>query len=210
MNRIPFIKISALTTLVLTMYGCASIPPEAVALSQSVGESINSLHQSNLRLINQYFDQKITKLDSLEKEALDHFFNKVITGTQSPDAPLLGEKELNSIKGAVQRIHKRSEQFKSSINEIRILIIKHSQKDYDTLAKANTAITDLLQSSISVDQARADGFSQLKAISDNTIDLARLEPVIENYLQKFNDTSRSSAGLIKTINGLMSPHKGTK
>ena len=210
MNLIPFIKTPALVTLVLTMHGCAAIPPEAVTLNQAVGESIDSLHQSNLRLTNQYFDQKITRIDELEKEALNHFFNQIITGTQSPEASPLGAKELNSIKDATQRIHKRSEQFKSSINAIRVLILKHSQTDYDTLTKANTAITGLLQSGVNLDQAQSDGLFKLKTISHNTIDLTQLDPIIENYIHKFDSTTSSSLSLIKTINGLVSPNKGTK
>ena len=171
-----------LLAIVLIVGGCASIPQESVTLSKELATGITSIHESNIRFVNQYFDRKKSEIDEYEKTALENLFNKIAAATTKPGAPALGVHDLYNIKGKVEEIHKVSNKYELDSSEA--LIIEKIQGEYNTLMSANSSITGIFQSAVDVDKAKNDGLSKVKEFTDGKLDLTDIDSKVNEYLSK--------------------------
>ena len=155
--------------LTLSFSGCSSIPQSSVTLSQELAVGITHIHESNIRFVNQYFNQKKIEIDGYEKKAIDDFFDKIIAGTSNPDAPQLDADDFHKIKLKIEEIHKLSNDYKAGIEASKILIIDKLQNDYNSLISINSTITGLLQSAVDVEKAKNDGLSKVAEFTKGKI-----------------------------------------
>jgi hypothetical protein len=193
---------------VITVSGCASIPQESVTLNKEVATGITSIHESNIRFVNQYFDIKSSKIDKYEKEALDNYFNKIAAATTKPGAPPLGVQDLYKIKEKVEEIHAVGTKFKAELNASKDMIIEKLQGEYNLILSANSSITGLLQSAVDIDKAKNDGLSKVKAFTDGKIDLTDIDSKVNEYLSKFGSSSAQASSLIESIQETLNSGKG--
>ncbi len=195
---------------VLALSGCANIPQEAVTLNKEVSAGITSIHESNVRFINQYFDMKKAGVDRYEKQALDSFFNAVATATAKPGAPPLAVKDLYNIKSKIEEIHAMANQYKDALEKSKALIIEKVQGEYNLLISANSDITGLLQAAVDVDKAKNDGLVKVKTYTDGKIDLTDIDAEIDDYLAKLGSSSAKASKLIESIEKVLDSRKGDK
>lgn len=206
-NRV--LKSLALATVII-LSGCASIPQESVTLNKEIATGITSIHESNIRFINQYFEIKHSQIDKFEKEAIDNFFNKIAAATTKPGAPPLGAQVLYKIKEKVEAIHAKGIKFKAELDTSKNLIIEKLQSEYNLIISANSSITGLLQSAVDVDKAKNDGLSKVKDLSDGKIDLTYIDSKVDDYLAKLGSSSSRTSSLIETIQESLNSKKGDK
>lgn len=209
MNKNGVVKI-LLLAIVLIVGGCASIPQESVTLSKELATGITSIHESNIRFVNQYFDRKKSEIDEYEKTALENFFNKIAAATTKPGAPALGVQDLYNIKGRVEEIHKVSNKYKYELDSSEALIIEKIQGEYNTLMSANSSITGILQSAVDVDKAKNDGLSKVKEFTDGKLDLTDIDSKVNEYLSKLGSSSSQASSLIESIQNIIDSQEGDK
>jgi len=197
-------------TLMILVAGCASIPQESVTLNKEVANGITSIHESNIRFINQYFVVKKAEIDKYEKEALDNFFNKIAAATSNPSTPPLRVQDLYKIKGKVEEIHAVGTKFKSELDASKDLIIEKVQSEYNLVISANSSITGLLQSAVDVDKAKNDGLSKVKELTSGKIDLTDIDSQINDYLAQLGSSSAQASSLIESIQEALNSNKGDK
>jgi hypothetical protein len=190
--------------------GCTSIPQESVTLNKEIATGITSIHESNIRFINQYFEVKQAEIDKYETEALDNFFNKIAAATTKPNAPPLGVQDLYKIKEKIEQIHSVGTKFKNELNASKDLIIEKLQSEYNLIINANSSITGILQSAVDIDKAKNDGLSKVKELTDGKIDLTDIDLKVNEYLAKFGSSSAQASSLIKSIQELLNSPKGDK
>ena len=190
-------------SLSLIVSGCASIPQESVTLSKEIGSGITSIHESNVRFVEQYFRVKKSEIDIYEKEAMDNFFNKIAAAAANPEAPPLGAQELYKIKGKVEEIHALGSKFKEELDISKSLVIEKLQNEYNTLISANSSITGLLQSAVDVDKAKNDGISKVKEYTNGKVDLTDIDEKVNEYLSKWGASSAQASGLVESIQGII-------
>ena len=68
----------------ILLSSCTGLPRESITLNREVALGITSIHKSNLRFLNQYFELKNLEIDKYEKEAIETFFNKISAATKKP------------------------------------------------------------------------------------------------------------------------------
>ena len=201
------IKVVGILSLLIVIFasGCASIPQESVTLSKELAVGITSIHESNKRFVNQYFDNKKFEIEKYEKAAIDDFFEKIALATRNPEAPPLEVKDLYNIKEVVAKIHQTSNKFKSELDASNVLIIEKLQKEYNALISANSSITGILQSAVDMDKAKNDGLQQVKEFTDGKIDLTDIESKVDEYLSKLGTAAAQSSSLIESIESVLNP-----
>ena len=197
-------------TAVIIVSGCVSIPQESVTLNKEVAAGITSIHESNIRFINQYFELKMLKIDQYEKEAIDNFFNKIASATTKPGVPPLGAHNLHAIKDKVEEIHATGTKFKAEINASKAVVIEKVQAEYNLIISANNSITGLLQSAVDIDEATNDGLLKAKELTDGKIDLTDIDSKIDEYLAKLGTSSAQASSLVDVIKETFNSDKGDK
>ena len=139
---------------VLIISGCANIPQESVTLSQEIGAGIKSIHESNVRLVNQYFASKKIEIESYQEKALERFFNEIAAATAVPGAPPLGARELFKMKQEIDRINAEASKYIAALETSRNMTLEKLQANYSILIAANGSVTGILQSAVDLDKAR--------------------------------------------------------
>ena len=192
----------------IVISGCANIPQESVTLSKEIATGITSIHESNTRFVNQYFEVKSAEIDKYEKEALDDFFHKIAEAMTKKDAPPLEYKNMYDIKAEVEKIHAAGTKFKNELDASKTLIIEKLQSDYNLIISANSSITGLLQSAVDIDKAKNDGLSKIKELTNGKIDLTDIDSEVNAYLAEFGSSSTPTFSLIKFIQEALYSTKG--
>lgn len=194
--------------VVIMLSGCVTIPQESVELNKSVTSGITAIHESNIRLIDQYFAAKITEIDKYEREELDNFFKKVVSAAAKPGAPDFEVKDLYSIKEQVERIHAQGLEYKKALNASRDMVVEKLRTEYNAVIAANSSITGILQSAVDVDKATNDGLSTVKKLSGGKIDMTDIDNRIDDYLSKLGSASSRASSLIEKIQESLDKSKG--
>lgn len=209
MTKKRVLKSLALTAVIIVS-GCASVPQESVTLNKEIATGITSIHESNVRFINQYFEIKHLAIDKYEEEALDNFFNEIVAATTKPEATPLGIQDLYNIKRQVEKIHATGTKFQTELSASKALIIEKLQSEYNLIISANSSITGLLQSAVDIDKAKNDGLSKIKEFTDGKIDLTEIDLKVNEYLAKLGSSSSKASSLIDSIQETLNSTKGDK
>jgi len=181
---------------IICIGGCASIPQESVSLSQGIGKGLTDIHESNLKFVERYFEQKKQEINQHEKEAVDKFFSRIIAGLSDPQAPPLDKTALNKIKEKIEEIHSRGNEFRAELDKTKSLVIQRLENDYHTLIEANSTITSLLQSAVELDKANHEGLSSFKEITNGRVDLTEIEEIVDAHLIKFGKSAEQGKDLV--------------
>lgn len=83
---LKIIKVTTLSVLI-AVTGCVSIPSEAPELSVELGKRIAAIEESNITLLNRFFDQKRKEVDKfIEEEWVPEFANNFFSNKTISDA----------------------------------------------------------------------------------------------------------------------------
>lgn len=193
-----FTKYCIIACTALTV-GCVQIPQESVSLSMEIGKGVVSIHESNVHFVNWFFGVKIEKINTLENKALDDFFSKIAAATEKPNAPPLKKKDLYKIKGFIDKIHNNGNEYRTALNTSRAKILESLEHDYRTIINANGSITGLLQSAVAVDEAKTTSYDKLKNLTNDKIDLAKMEQIVNDGIAKFGDKTAKGSDILEKI-----------
>ena len=188
---------------ILFCSGCAQIPQESVTLSMEVGKGVISIHESNVRFVNWFFDVKIEQVNQLEKNALDSFFSKIAAATEKPGSKPLKKDDLYNIKGYIDQIHGKGNKYRSALSTSRSKVLESLEKDYRVLINANGSITGLLQSAVAVDDAKSTSYDKLKDLTSGKIDMANIEQIVNDGVSKFGDKTEKGTSILEKIQKLI-------
>lgn len=198
----------ALLLMILVVGGCTNIPPQSVELNQQVSAGINSIHESNINFVNQYFSVKKTEVDKFEAQALDGFFDALAAASSRPDAPKLEKSDFEKIKQQIDRIHAQGNSYRNELERSRLLVVEALQANYNILISANNSVTGILQSAVDIEQARSDGLSDINTLSKGKINLTTLDSKISQSLEKMGTTSGNAIGVFNAVQSLLNPSSG--
>jgi len=203
------IKVTIILAIVF-LGGCASIPQESVTLNKEVTIGITSIHESNIKFVNHYFELKKIEVDSYEQKALEGFFNTIAAATTKPGAPALGAQDLFRIKVEIEKINNVANSYKVALDNSKTLIIEKLQNEYNTLISANNSITGILQSAVDVDKAKNDGLNKTKELTDGKVDLTDIDDKVNDFLAKIGSSSSQATDLISSIQTIINNNSGDK
>jgi methyl-accepting chemotaxis protein len=158
-------KVTMLIVLTVAAFGCVSIPPEAPQLSVEIGKRIAAIEDSNIVLLNKFFQQKRDEVDRFVQEEwvpefaeqvfsdpkISRVWNQIVASGNTTDrlefivrtGPKL-QKKINS---------KRTELIKP-LDDLERAIERRLRDEYRLVMSMNSTVTSFLLSAAKVAESR--------------------------------------------------------
>lgn len=157
------VKKLLLLLILITPFGCATVPPESVILSDNIGKDIVALQSAHTQLIRQYFGSMRTNannfVDTVYRpnivrhtiEDLD-LINMLIAASQGSDPDRLDPLDIMEIytEEALNQISVFRTDLLKPINQQEERLLAETNQIYSAILNANSAITAHLDSVVKV------------------------------------------------------------
>jgi len=183
----------------LVLTGCASIPSEAPELSAELGKRISAIEDSNITLLERFFDQKREEVDRfIEDEWVPEFAKQFFSNETISRAwdTIVREDDreqrllfLVKIGPKLQeRINNKRLELIRPLDELERRIEREVRSEYDQARAINNTITSFLMSSSKVTESRVR-YLEMVGISDDKIGdlISETDSAVSNLLGKAND-----------------------
>ena len=157
--------IAVLIAVVMSIGGCASIPPEAPELSAQLGSRISSLEAAHVRLLQEFFSEKRRRVDDFVQEVWVPIFAQEFFGDPRVDAvwqqvvqsqdPKDRLKFITLVGPKLQeKINKKRVDLIQPLDELESTIRTRLKSEYDQTRAINNTLTAFLQSASKVEENR--------------------------------------------------------
>lgn len=189
----------AIFTVALALVGCASIPREAPELSAELGKRISAIEDSNITLLEQFFDQKREEVDRfIEDEWVPEFAKQFFSNetiSRAWDTIVREEDREQRLLFLVkigpklqERINSKRLELIRPLDELERRIEREIRSEYDQARAINNTITSFLMSSSKVTESRAR-YLEMIGVSDDKIGdlISETDSAVSNLLGKAND-----------------------
>ena len=197
----PFNKIHQFTLIAISllMMACVSIPPEAPELSAQLGNRIAAIEQSNLTLLERYFDRKKQDVDEFIQnewvpEFANQFFAEPAIANVWDQVVASGNKQ-----DRLMFILKTSPKLQQKINQKRVELIQPLEvleqrietkltADYAQAKAINNSITGFLLSASKVVENR-DRYLEMVGVTDDEITqfIDKTDAIVADLLESSHD-----------------------
>jgi len=157
--------------VLLLLSACVTIPQESVSLSNEVGVGLQKQHQSQIDLINLHFAIKRKSLDEALSRDIDKYFEKLMTYNGSSGSITLNKTRLDGVATVVMCLNNKNNAAKEKLEQERVLLIKKFNANYLILNQANSSITGLLQSAVTVENEKSEVYKKISESIDGKTDL---------------------------------------
>lgn len=191
-----------LITLLFT--GCASIPPEAPALSVELGKRISAIEDANIKLLNRFFDQKRDDVDKfIENEwvptfAQTFFSNQVVSNAWNSIVENNNKKErldfiVNVGTKLQKKINAKRVELIEPLNVLEQKITQSIRAQYTQARSINNSISSFLLSAAEVEKNR-DTYLNMIGITDEKISKAidTTDEIVSELLTKSQDVEEKT------------------
>jgi hypothetical protein len=191
---------------VLLLSACATIPQESVDLSSEVGVGLKKQYQSQIDLVNLHFAIKRKSIDKAMEKALDKYFEALTpSGTIT-----LNKNQLGDVATDVMDLSAKNNAAKEELEKARVLIIKKLDENYLTLNQANSSITGLLQSAVTVKEARSEAFQSLSKATSGEIDLDKAFAELDEFILKGGEEAGKTIKLVDKLKSILGENEDKK
>lgn len=192
-------KYIALIMIVTLLSACATIPQESVDLSSEVGIGIQKQHQSQIDLINLHFSLNRNNLDAAMQNSLNSYF-AALTPSNSIT---LNKAQLGDIAEDVLLINKKNNTAKEELEKARVLLIKKLSNNYLILSQANSSVTGLLQSAVTIKEARSEVYKKLSEATDGRIDLGKVFSELDDFVLNNGEKAEKGIKLVEKLQTIL-------
>ena len=181
--------------VVLVMTACASVPKEAVTLSDAVGQDIEQLQTGYRQTVRFSFNQMrkagLSVIDNVWTPAfLKHFIEEGTLVEFAKEADENDRAELVEFwaREAIEEIDIKRKEFTVPLQEKEDALLANIDAAFDRLIRANAAVTAHLNSVVKVQE-----------LQDKALDMAGLRDVRDKVNAAIVDASQFSADAIKDV-----------
>lgn len=185
--------------LVTLLTACATIPQESVDLSSEVGIGLQKQHQSQIELINLHFSVNRKNLDSAMQRAVNSYF----AALTSSKPITLNNAQLGDIAEDVLLINEKNSTAKEELEKARILLIKKLNDNYLMLSQANSSVTGLLQSAVTVKEARSEAYKKLSEATDGEINLGNVFSELDQFILNNGEKAGKGIKLVEKLQTIL-------
>ncbi len=195
------IKTFKLVVFLFLLSACSTIPQESVDLSSKLGVGLRKQHQSQIDLVNLYFSIKRKSLDEAMSRALDRYFEAL-----APNGSItLNRSQLDDVAADVMSLNEKNNVVKGELEKARVLLLKKLNENYLILNQANSSITGLLQSAVTVKEARSEAYKKLSQAAGGEIDFEKAFSKLEDFVLKGSEWSEE---FIKELESILKVKRG--
>lgn len=149
----------------LSLGGCATVPRESVDLSYTLGQDLESLHQSYRELITRYFEALRAQVnDAIDQVFIPTYINgfvtsgKLIQDAQNQRADLVEAWA----RIAVKRIDRERRERLQPLYDTERELLTSVNEAFDKVVRANATITAQLNSVVKTQQAQDEMLESVK------------------------------------------------
>jgi hypothetical protein len=200
------IKTFVLVSFLSLLAACATIPQESVDLSSEVGIGLQKQHQSQIDLVNLHFSIKRKSLDAAMSRALDTYFE-----TLAPSGSItLNRAQLGDVADDVMSLSEKNNAAKEELEEARVLLSKKLNENYLILNQANSSVTGLLQSAVTVKEARSEAYKKLSESTGGKIDLGKIFSELDDFVLKGGEEAGKAIKLADKLESILKEKEGDK
>lgn len=196
MNKMRFLVLVLIASL---FSACATIPQESVNLSAEVGVGLKKQYQSQIELINLHFSVERRSLDEALEKALSKYFEEL---TQSGTVEL-NRAQLQDVATDIMDLNAKNNAAKEELEKVRVLLIKKLDENYLALNLANSSVTGLLQSAVTVKEARSEAFQALSKATEGKIDLEKVFTELDDFVLKGGEQAGKGIKLVDKVKTLL-------
>lgn len=197
------IKSLMLVLFVSFLTSCATIPQESVDLSSRIGVGLKKQHKSQIDLVNLHFAIKRKSLDEAMEKALDKYFEVLMTS----ETITLNKSQLGNVATDVMELSAKNNAAKEELEKARVLLIKKLNENYLMLNQANSSVTGLLQSAVTVKEARSEAFKSLSKATGGKIDLDKVFSELDEFILKGGEEAGKTIKLVDKLKALFSENQ---
>lgn len=184
---------------------CATrIPVQSVTLMQQITNEGTRMHKINVAYVNKVFNEKTADINFfIDKEYLPEMIKNIqkqITGMgidMNKEWPAVIQKltpQINATKDSLQQ----------ALLNNKFKVITKLNQDYDVFMQACNAEINLLSSAVKLNEEKRQIFDGLvKKISGDKMDAAKLEQILDSYLQKGSSVSAKILNFQTDIDNLL-------
>lgn len=186
----------------MLFFGCAKIPSQSVDLSTALKEEGFRMHQMNITLVNYAFDEKKHMVNEFIANEYAPAFTANFMKLLPPDTDV--KREMPEIIAAINpRIDATRDSLLGALHLQKTAIIQQLNADYQAFDQAFSALHALLSSAAKLNAARASVYDDLKKLSNNKIDLPKINNALNQFITGTGAISERALLLTTTIQSIL-------
>jgi hypothetical protein len=173
MRKFAMLVIAA---LMVAMTSCASIPPEAVQLSATLGQMISKAKAAHIGMVDQHFDNLALQVDKFAMGEYKVAFLENVRTIMKRKDPNFVALTPDQYDAAISRIMQNRIKWLQAVWANKQTVLKSLEDYYALMEQANAEVTNLIRSAAGVENNRN------KLINDFTSQFGVQSKDLENKL----------------------------
>ncbi len=169
--------------LLFLLNSCASIPEATVTLTQEISNEVDNMHNLNLNLVRQLFNERQQRLNSFINNT---YTPKLIRKYQSllPDS-INYKKDLAKIIGSIiPVIERKKDSLTELLNQQENSILSKLNQNYNSFSKATSSLQNLISSAARVGNSEKKIIASIDSLTGNKINISKIETDLNDAINK--------------------------
>ncbi|SEB50238.1 hypothetical protein SAMN04489761_1079 [Tenacibaculum sp. MAR_2009_124] len=168
---------------IFLLNSCASIPEATVTLTQEISSEVDNMHNLNLNLIRQLFNERQQRLHSFINNT---YTPKLIKKYQSllPDSIDYKNNLTEIIGSIIPVIEHKKDSLTDILNQQENTIISKLNQNYSSFSKATNSLQNLISSAARVGNSEKNLISSIDSLTGNKINILKIETDLNNAINK--------------------------
>lgn len=137
-----------------TSTSCATIPPEAVELSRTLGQMISRAKAAHIVLVDQHFDNLALQVDKFAMGEYKTAFLENVRKIMKQRDPSFVALTPEQYDAAINRVLQNRSKWLQSVWANKYTVLKSLEDYYATMEQANAEITNLIRSAAGTESVR--------------------------------------------------------
>ena len=171
--------------LVITAFflSCASIPNSTSKLTKAVIDEGDSMHQLNISLVNQLFNERRQRLNSFITNKYTPAIIKKYRNLLPQDIDY--KKELpNIIEAIIPVINRKRDSLQDLLLKQQQKIVSGLNTNFISYSKATSSLQNLINSAVKIENAEESALSEINQLTGNKLNFKQIESKLDSLLNK--------------------------
>lgn len=186
----------------LFFLGCATIPPSTVTLTQEVIKEANAMHQLNIVLVNQLFEERKQVINAF---ITNQYTPAIIKKYEAllPEGLDYKEELPNIMKSIIPVINRKKDSLQNVLSTQQQQIITSLNTNYETYNSATVSLQNMINSAVKLKTQESNALSSIQSLTGGAVDVKKIESTIDNLLTK----SGTDMGKLLEVNNILNANK---
>ena len=194
------IKTLLTVAIFIGVVSCASIPASTATLSQEVIAEAGSMHQLNIALVNQLFDERKDKVNDFIN---NQYIPKFVTNFESkiPPGTDISAELANILKSVMPVINRKRDSLQGLLDTQRTQVISSLNESYSNYQQASSTLQNLISSAVKLKQSEANTLAQIQSLTKTNINIGQITGHLDSLFIKTGNGFDKLLNVKSAING---------